>query len=417
MLRIGIVADDLTGAADAAVQFVRAGWKTELQVRPSLSSAAVVAISTDSRALEAREAALLVTAAVTRHREAGMTHLYKKIDSTLRGQVSAEVHAARESWSPRAIAVVCPAFPAAGRTVVDGELRVDGVLVAETAAGADPVTSVSESHIPTLLRASLVKPNSAESVGQLAEEIRRNGPIVVVDAASDHDLRLLAQAIDLVGPDAIGVGSAGLARELAIVLAPRLTPRPSPLTPSTAPLAPRPLPLTPFTAPVLIIVTSLHEVARRQAAAVVAAGAHHHQPALEDLIDDTAWAQWSEKVLRELDDVDITLVLTSPVNRGNDRLAKLIPSRFAELAARIVNTGRVSGVVVTGGDGARAVVDALNATGITLLDEVTTGVPLGTLVGGAADGLRVVTKAGSFGQDDTLVQAVEAVRYRRYDEG
>ena len=33
--RIGIVADDLTGAGDTAVQFVRAGWQTELRQRPA----------------------------------------------------------------------------------------------------------------------------------------------------------------------------------------------------------------------------------------------------------------------------------------------------------------------------------------------------------------------------------------------
>jgi uncharacterized protein YgbK (DUF1537 family) len=413
MIRIGIVADDLTGAADAAVQFVRAGWKTELQIRPSHSSAAVIAVSTDSRALNAREAAALVTTAVTRHREAGITHVYKKVDSTLRGQVRAEIQAACASWSPRAIAVVCPAFPAADRAVVNGQLQVGGQPVAETAVGADRITPVSESHIPTLLGASHVKHDFTHSIDQLAEKIRRNGPIVVVDAASDSDLRLLAQAIDLVGPDAIAVGSAGLARELAVVWASRLTPRPLPLTASTARLAPHPFFLSPSAAPVLVIVTSLHEVARRQAAAVVAAGARHHQPALEDLIDDRAWARWSENVVCALIDMNIALVLTSPLDRGNDDLATLIPLRFADLVARVVNSGHVSGVVVTGGDGARALVDALDATGITLLAEVTDGVPLGTLVGGFADGLPVVTKAGAFGDDRTLLRAVEAVRRLR----
>ena len=122
--RIGIVADDLTGAGDTAVQFVRAGWQTELRLRPAMTPAAtfadVVAVTTDSRNQTAQEAAGSVSAAVKQLRETGVTHLYKKIDSTLRGQIRAEVHAALDAWAPAAVAVVCPAFPAAGRTVSDG---------------------------------------------------------------------------------------------------------------------------------------------------------------------------------------------------------------------------------------------------------------------------------------------------------
>ena len=52
---IGIVADDLTGASDTAVQFVRAGWDTELQIRPGRSAARVIAVTTDSRDENARD--------------------------------------------------------------------------------------------------------------------------------------------------------------------------------------------------------------------------------------------------------------------------------------------------------------------------------------------------------------------------
>jgi len=71
-------------------------------------------------------------------------------------------------------------------------------------------------------------------------------------------------------------------------------------------------------------------------------------------------------------------------------------------------------VVATGGDGARSVLLALQANGIALVDEVMGGVPLGTLTGGTAAGLPVVTKAGGFGTEDVLVRAVRAIRDRRF---
>jgi uncharacterized protein YgbK (DUF1537 family) len=389
--RIGIIADDLTGASDTAVQFVRAGWDTELQLRPSATRANVIAVTTDSRNQNATDAADAVATTVRRLREAGISHIYKKIDSTLRGHISAEVQAVLGNWSPGAIAIVCPSFPAAGRTTVSGELRVNGVPVAQTAVNSDPVSPVTQSHIPTLLHASHVGRESGESAQSLAERIARAGRVVVVDATTDDDLGQLADAIALIGANAIPVGSAGLARHLASAW-------------RTEPAA-----------PALVIVTSLQDVARRQAAAVEGAGTFRYEPAPDVLIDDRAWMRSSSKILDELDESHATLLLTAPTDRSRNLPATLIPNRFAELAARIITQrarGSIAGIVVTGGDGARALVDALGATGITLRDEVEVGVPIGALVGGRAEGLPVVTKAGGFGTDDVLVRAVQAVQAR-----
>jgi uncharacterized protein YgbK (DUF1537 family) len=378
--RIGIVADDLTGASDTAVQFVRAGWDTELQIRPGRSMARVIAVTTDSRDENAGNAADAVASAVKRLREAGITHLYKKIDSTMRGQVGAELHATLESWRAHAIAIVCPAFPAMGRTVVDGGLRVHGTPVTES--------------IPTMLGASHIARSSGESAQSLADRIKSGGRIVVVDGGSEDDLRRLAAAVALVGADAIAIGSAGLARHLA-----------------NAWRGNRQAP------PAVVIVTSQQDVARRQAAAVAAAGGDRYEPSLDDLVDDAAWARSSAKVLSRLGRINSTLILVAPADRSRGLPATLIPRRFGELTARIVADtprGSIAGVVVTGGDGARGLVDALDATGIDLRDEVMTGVPIGTLVGGPAHGLAVVTKAGGFGGEDALVEAVQSIRYRRF---
>ncbi|MCM3879604.1 MAG: four-carbon acid sugar kinase family protein [Vicinamibacterales bacterium] len=393
-LRIGIVADDLTGASDTAVQFVRAGWDTELQLRPRDTRASVVAVTTDSRNLPARVAADAVTSAVKRLRDAGINRLYKKIDSTLRGHVRDEVQAALESWSPRAIAIVCPAFPASGRTVVGGEVRVNNVPVAETAFRNDPVTPVTESHLPALLGAPSVAAPPGETPADFAARLQRSGRTVVVDAVTDDDLKRLAEAVALIGGDAIPVGSAGLAQHLALIW--RAAEQP---------------------APAVVIVTSLQDVARRQAAAVEAAGAFRYEPGPDELIDDRAWARASARILDRLDESNSTLLLTATMDRSRDLPSTLIPNRFAELAARVIAhrpRGSIAGLAVTGGDGARALVDALGATGVALRDEVMTGVPIGTLLGGVAEGLPVVTKAGGFGSENALVLAVRAIRDRRF---
>ena len=124
---IAIVADDLTGSGDTAVQFVRAGWNTHLSIDgadaalagPASDDVEVLAVTTHSRALSAGEAGNVIRHDVQRLRAAGVTRLYKKVDSTLRGAFKAEIDAARDAWRDDAIAVICPAFPATGRTLED----------------------------------------------------------------------------------------------------------------------------------------------------------------------------------------------------------------------------------------------------------------------------------------------------------
>jgi uncharacterized protein YgbK (DUF1537 family) len=113
-----LIADDLTGACDAAVPFASRG----LQVRVALAGpeeADVLAFSTESR-----DAGLAsFGAALEPWRGLRTSIIFKKIDSTLRGNVGPEVVAAMAAFGCD-MALVTPAFPAAGRVVVNGYLQV-----------------------------------------------------------------------------------------------------------------------------------------------------------------------------------------------------------------------------------------------------------------------------------------------------
>ncbi|MGH3148389.1 MAG: four-carbon acid sugar kinase family protein, partial [Rubrobacter sp.] len=120
MLRIAVIADDLTGAADTGVQLARAGYRTAVifhgEEAPSAGLDAV-SLDTDSRTRPAGFAAKRVLEASRKVRDARI--VYKKLDSTLRGNVAAELSAAVGATRRRRV-VVALAFPAAGRTTVDG---------------------------------------------------------------------------------------------------------------------------------------------------------------------------------------------------------------------------------------------------------------------------------------------------------
>lgn len=413
---VAIVADDLTGAGDTAVQFAGAGWPTLLRLggdRPgdteSGGDVAVVAITTDSRARPPAGAADLVREATTGLLRRGVTHLFKKVDSTVRGPVRAEIDAMLDVLSPGTVALVCPAFPAVGRTVVDGVLLVGGRPVGETAVGRDPVTPVTVSHLPTLLDAPLVRLDPRGAPAAWAAEVRAAGSrIVVLDAADDADLDRIARSVADLGERALAVGSAGLAGPLAARW------RREARAPGAAPEdRAGSVPARDPAGTALVVVTSLHDASRAQAEALAAHSAEHLRPTARDLTEDDAWAGFLDRVRTAAAGRPDTLLLSTPDRGATAVDPELVARRVSDAAAHAVAAGSVAGLVATGGDGARAVLARLGGTGIRLYDTVEPGVPVGVVVGGPAAGLPVATKAGGFGSPDVLIKAAQAVRTER----
>ncbi|EHR60670.1 four-carbon acid sugar kinase family protein [Saccharomonospora cyanea] len=389
--RVAVIADDLTGAGDTALQFTEAGWTAELMLNPGESSAEVVAVTTDSRALAPAEAAGRVRAVTTDLVRSGVPRLYKKIDSTLRGPLRAEIDAVLDALGGEVIAVVCPAFPAVGRTLVDGTLLVNGTPVADTPVGRDPVTPVTCSHVPTLLDAPLLSLDPDGGPTEWARQARAAGRVVVVDAADDADLDRIAALTTELGDRAVAVGSAGLAAPLA-----RHWHRP--------------------TGTALVVVTTLHAATGEQAARLSASGVPVLAPTRRQLLDDEAWADFTGAAVAEAARRPPVLLLRAP-ERGDGSLSPdLVSARLAALAAELLRECDIAGLVATGGDGARAVLSALGAGGIHVTGQVAPGVPLGTVVGGPNAGLPVATKAGGFGGPDVLTKAADAVRKTRNDK-
>ncbi len=372
-ITLGLVADDLTGANDSAVQFARRGWTALLTLEPSkggllksdaanpgVQGDSVIAVTTDARALSNSDAEKLTAAATATLMELGINRLFLKIDSTMRGSVAGQITGALAAWRTRhanAVAVVCPAYPQMGRTVASNQLLVGGRPVQESAIGRDPVTPVTTSDLSALIPGSTrITPD------QLAQSL---APVVTLDAASETDLARVASAIATAGPSAIPVGSAGLAEAVAMtaVKVHDRTPADLPRSPSGGFRNPR----------ILIQVTSLNPVSRNQV--------------------DRLREAFPEVV-----------VLLAPAERvGNSSVAEKLAAEFSDRVHK--EPWDVLGLI--GGDGARAALRRLGASAIQIVDTVLEGIPFGVVVGGRADGIAVFTKAGGFGGEDALVRVVQ----------
>lgn len=126
--RVLILADDLTGAADCAAAFIGRAARVTMMLEGRRSMRrGVVAIDLDTRS-RTEQAACRITRRAFRSRAAKRAAiLFKKVDSTLRGHVAAELAAARAALGRERPVVFAPAFPAQGRTTRNGHLYLRGV--------------------------------------------------------------------------------------------------------------------------------------------------------------------------------------------------------------------------------------------------------------------------------------------------
>lgn len=406
---VGVVADDLTGAGDCVVQFARAGWQSHLALGPALPAGerTAVAVVTDARPLDDDAAAQATADAVRGLVSAGSRRLYVKIDSTMRGSVSGQVAGALAAWReqvPGAFAVVCPSYPALRRTVSGGVLLVDGAPVATTAAGHDPVTPVHHSDLTALLPGAVRVPadGDARTLAVRLAEAGETAGTVVVDAVEDADLGHVADAVSLLGALAVPVGSAGL----AAALAPRWN------SGHESPEAPQ---VT--VGRTLVVLSSLHEVSRRQADELLRAepGTHVLVPDAASGTDgaDATVAAWLAGLAPGM--LPATVLVRTPEPdpgappAGRERAAEAADA-LAELVAAATVRTRPEAIVLIGGDGARAVLARLGARSVRVAGSVAEGVPLGHLEGGPYDGTVVVTKAGGFGTPRTVVDVLANLR-------
>ena len=410
MSRVALVADDLTGATDTAVQFARHGWPTLVALAPGGDDVRVrglVATSTDSRAIDPEAAADATVDAVRRLVAGGADRLYLKVDSTMRGSVAAQVDGALTAWSeqhPDAVVVCCPAYPAMGRTVDSNSVYAGGRLLEDGPAGNDPVTPVRTSDLGVLLPESVrVDAPTSGDTGALVDALEtaaRRSRLVTVDAVADEDLERLASAIDALGDRVVVAGSAGLAGALAT----RWRPDPR----AAAPTGPTSSGFATPTGPVLVLVTSLHDVARDQLRHLLDARDDLLlvAPSLADLREDAVGAVTATG----LDTPEVVVVVAPMPESGHGGEGAHVAGALADLTAALHRRFGARAVVVTGGDGARALADLWGAAGIQIDGTVVEGVPHGVLVGGAAAGLTIITKAGGFGDSGTLVLAVRAAQ-------
>jgi uncharacterized protein YgbK (DUF1537 family) len=423
--RLGIIADDLTGANDTGAQFARHGLATVVSLDAVgdeclFRAADVIVVNTDSRWSRPDAAYSRATTAAESLKAAGVQHVYKKVDSTLRGNIGTEIDAVMDVYD-RKVAFVAPAFPANGRITVNGRQLLRDKPLSETEMAADLLSPVTESHVPTLLASQsrrCIGHVSIDTVSMGASALRDafdsmvslGKEIIVVDAVTDEDLCNISQAISTLDYAFLAVGSAGLAAELpaSLTLAPHVS--------RTIGRNAR--------SRVVVVNGSMSSVARDQVEHASRSLNLEIITADVDSIlghpDGSDMQQYVRQALARLEDgYDIALCLRSGATSGQvaasdeesdterTESSRRIARYLGSVVCEILRLQSPLGLVLTGGDTALAVCSSLEACGIALSGEIMPGVPVGHLIDGVEPGLTVVTKAGSFGEIDTISRAIQ----------
>lgn len=366
------LADDLSGALDAAAAFQHAGRRVRIVLRPERWVASggdeVIGITTETRNVAPEAAATTVRTVIGTARARGGRLVYKKIDSTLRGPVRAELEALLAEL-PDCRVLFAPANPKVGRTVVNGQLLVHGVPVHQTEFGRDPAAPIASSDIATLL-------------GELAPE-----RVTIPDTANERDLERSVAEMDRDGAAWVGVGSGALAKPLAARSAaanPSLT---------TTPVAVGPSPL-------LMLGGSAHPANRGQAAALSRVhGVIAHELSLGR---PEVAAQAAASALGHAG----SAALLAPAARSTAAEILRVTVRAGE---HLVESAGVRRCFVTGGETAYALCAALEIESLEYLDEIEPGLSLSLGVG-RAGALLLAVKPGGFGDENTWIRAWERLR-------
>jgi uncharacterized protein YgbK (DUF1537 family) len=352
MVKLHVVADDRTGATETAAALADAGaGPVSVEVWPSWSSAAAVAVvDISSRNLDRFTAA---ERALSADRSGPSAH---KIDSTLRGNWAHEL-VARYRLRGRPTLIV-PALPSQGRTCVGGIVRADGTQM------ADPRTALEALGVADL--------GVARTVAGVIDWLDRPSGWLVADAADDGTIRAIVAAwadrddVLLAGTSVV-IGAVGLASHL-----------------TGAPAASAAMPTT--AQPILVVCGSVNPAARAQIDKAAEAGIAVAQSVDERSMDD----------LRRSG----SLILTTPPTNGPHRVE--MARELADRAHRVLDQVDVGAVVMIGGDTASAVLGTETAI-------VYGSVGPGTAwLRTSAIDAPVVTRAGGFGSDNSLVDLLSA---------
>lgn len=422
---IGIIADDLTGADDTALQFHIRGANTQIVLDTNVFpenklSTQVWAIPTETRNVDSHDAYEKVRqAAKILSENLNVEYFYKKMDSTIRGHIAVEALAVLDALDYDA-AIIIPAFPQEGRTTIGGYHLLKGIPIERTEYARDPGAPIYESHIPTVLRTELQ--NEQDSLVGLIEfrtVIKGAGPIlkrinelveqgvklIVVDAMSITDIEQLVLAMEKSTYKLLPCGSAGCAQVIGNIWLPETEKHQQE---KTIPSLPK-----------LIVSGSATEITATQIQKLQDSedieNSYFIDLKMEDILEgvnDDIIRRVSEHLVKD----NVVVVHTSNLTNDSKIISQILfenelsKNQFIAkigdyLAALTKNVlfNRDAILVTVGGETSFKCCKAINSSNLQIIDAICPAIPLCL----DSKAQWIVTKSGNLGNSNTLIDIIK----------
>jgi len=414
---LGAIADDFTGATDLANTLVKAGMRTvqTIGVPPAdldLADADAVVVALKSRTAPVERAVGSALEALAWLCDRGARQIFFKycstFDSTPEGNIGPVADALMEALDTD-FAIVCPAFPGAGRTIYQGHLFVGDTLLSDSSMKDHPLTPMRESSLVRLMgaqtrrRVGLV-PYATVAAGATATAsamaaLRDSGVSYgVVDAITDRDLETIGAAV---ADHPLVTGGSGVARGL-----PANFRRAGLLGAVTRPTAPT------VAGRAAVLAGSCSRATRAQIALARGAWPHlkldaHRIAAGDPVVEEAiAWAstQPDSAPILVYGSADPDEVAAIQARYGRARASAMMEDALGQIARGLVAAG-TRRLIVAGGETAGAVVSALGVRGLEIGVEIDPGVPWTETLDEPR--LALALKSGNFGAEDFFMKALE----------
>lgn len=420
-----LIADDLTGGADAGAQFAKKNLRT-LLISPKANKRIsfknyvsqeinVLAINTDSRGKSPDEAYQLILDLLTEYEEELFPILYKKIDSTLRGNIGSEIDAILEK-TKNPLCFVAPSYPEQNRTLVGGIMIVGEKPLAMTEVARRTAVPIQESHVYKILQNQSKNrigwidlthvATSPEGLKRAVEtEVHKGNRIIIFDAVSRQDLKNITEVGFLLEKKPLFVGSAGLAEEVAQQLSlPRKEPLPKKIK---------------IFQNIFLISGTASSVTHQQLDRLTKRGIPSYELPLQLILDD--WSKTKEEREETIEKISKSLssgvcIFRSPREMLNpkestNRITKILATVALEALKKSRIQPMTLALFLTGGETAQHMINVLEPQEIEIEGELLEGIVRGHLVGGDWNGMTIVTKAGAFGKEDALERTLEMLTH------
>ena len=420
MIKLLVIADDFTGAMDTGVQFntkgalIRAVSKGQIdpfqEADPDLQ---VLIIDAETRHMEPAQAYQTVYQIVRAAVEAGVSCIYKKTDSGLRGNIGSELAALLDASGGSRVHFA-PAFPLLGRVTRQGVHYINGCPVADSVFGKDPFEPVRSSSVADIIAFQSDVP--AVSVGTQVPLDLPDG-VIIYDSASDEHLSAIAAQLQARGELKLLAGCAGFASALPDLLGmegagPRL------------PSVPQKL---------LVVCGSTNPITLRQLDEAQRSGALRIQLTPEQKLDENWLAspeglRFTAEWISQIKDVSLAIIEGNQTGEGGATLrcaARLgmdleqvrfqISQTMGGVLERLLSLGLEATVLVTGGDTLRAFMQRIGQDKLIPLGELAPGVVL-SQIEYCRKKYAILSKSGGFGSDRLLLDLKDKLSLQECEE-